>query len=145
MNQRFTSPFLLASILWSALFGFGAFLCNTSGDPMLFLLGNPHPGTLAELAAIPQIDEGEAVLLNLVPGSPDALFLTGDERVLRGLAEHGVCNRFCGRILILEQILHACLACQGMPCCLPMSARTGRSTRQSVRFSVAIVTQLSTV
>jgi diguanylate cyclase len=35
-----TSPFLFASILWSALFGLGAFLCNTSGDPTLFLLGN---------------------------------------------------------------------------------------------------------
>jgi diguanylate cyclase (GGDEF)-like protein len=40
-NQpTFTSPFLFASILWSALFGFGAFLCNISGDPTLFLLGN---------------------------------------------------------------------------------------------------------
>lgn len=35
-----TSPFLFASILWSALLGYGAFLCNTSGDPTLFLLGN---------------------------------------------------------------------------------------------------------
>ena len=35
-----TSAFLLASILWSALFGFGSLLCNTSGDNTLFLLGN---------------------------------------------------------------------------------------------------------
>ncbi|MEM5457368.1 EAL domain-containing protein [Paraburkholderia phytofirmans] len=35
-----TSSFLLASILWSTLFGVGAFLCNISGDPTLFLLGN---------------------------------------------------------------------------------------------------------
>src|SRR6266702_1314839 len=35
-----TSAFLFASLLWSALFGFGAFLCNTSGDQTLFLLGN---------------------------------------------------------------------------------------------------------
>lgn len=35
-----TSAFLLASILWSALFGFGSLLCNLSGDQTLFLLGN---------------------------------------------------------------------------------------------------------
>jgi predicted signal transduction protein with EAL and GGDEF domain len=35
-----TSAFLLASIVWSALFGFGSLLCNVSGDPTLFLLGN---------------------------------------------------------------------------------------------------------
>ncbi|CAB3704475.1 putative bifunctional diguanylate cyclase/phosphodiesterase [Paraburkholderia rhynchosiae] len=35
-----TSAFLFASILWSALFGFGSLLCNISGDPTLFLLGN---------------------------------------------------------------------------------------------------------
>ncbi|MEM5316509.1 EAL domain-containing protein [Paraburkholderia sp. JHI869] len=35
-----TSAYLFASILWSALFGFGAFLCNISGDQTLFLLGN---------------------------------------------------------------------------------------------------------
>jgi diguanylate cyclase (GGDEF)-like protein len=35
-----TSAFLFASLLWSALFGFGTFLCNTSGDQTLFLLGN---------------------------------------------------------------------------------------------------------
>ena len=35
-----TALFLFASILWSALFGFGTFLCNTSGDSTLFLLGN---------------------------------------------------------------------------------------------------------
>jgi diguanylate cyclase len=35
-----TSPFLFASILWSALFGFGSLLCNISGDQTLFLLGN---------------------------------------------------------------------------------------------------------
>jgi diguanylate cyclase (GGDEF)-like protein len=35
-----TSAFLLASLLWSVLFGFGTLLCNISGDPTLFLLGN---------------------------------------------------------------------------------------------------------
>ncbi|HZZ09934.1 MAG TPA: EAL domain-containing protein [Paraburkholderia sp.] len=35
-----TSAFLAASILWSMLFGFGSLLCNISGDPTLFLLGN---------------------------------------------------------------------------------------------------------
>jgi diguanylate cyclase (GGDEF)-like protein len=35
-----TSQFLFASILWSALFGFGSLLCNISGDQTLFLLGN---------------------------------------------------------------------------------------------------------
>ncbi|MEX3636326.1 putative bifunctional diguanylate cyclase/phosphodiesterase [Paraburkholderia sp. BR14320] len=35
-----TSAFLFASLLWSALFGFGTFLCNISGSPTLFLLGN---------------------------------------------------------------------------------------------------------
>jgi len=35
-----TSAFLLASILWSAVFGFGSLLCNISGDQTLFLLGN---------------------------------------------------------------------------------------------------------
>ncbi|MFP3245316.1 MAG: diguanylate cyclase, partial [Paraburkholderia sp.] len=35
-----TSAFLVASILWSALFGFGSLLCNISGDQTLFLLGN---------------------------------------------------------------------------------------------------------
>lgn len=35
-----TSAFLFASLLWSALFGFGSLLCNISGDPTLFLLGN---------------------------------------------------------------------------------------------------------
>ncbi|CAE6732267.1 putative bifunctional diguanylate cyclase/phosphodiesterase [Paraburkholderia domus] len=35
-----TSAFLFASLLWSALFGFGTFLCNISGDQTLFLLGN---------------------------------------------------------------------------------------------------------
>jgi len=35
-----TSLFLLASILWSALLGLGALLCNISGDQTLFLLGN---------------------------------------------------------------------------------------------------------
>ena len=35
-----TSAFLLASILWSVLFGFGSLLCNVSGDQTLFLLGN---------------------------------------------------------------------------------------------------------
>ncbi|HZZ02984.1 putative bifunctional diguanylate cyclase/phosphodiesterase [Paraburkholderia sp.] len=35
-----TSAFLLASLLWAVLFGFGSFLCNTSGNQTLFLLGN---------------------------------------------------------------------------------------------------------
>ncbi|WGS52142.1 EAL domain-containing protein [Paraburkholderia sp. D15] len=35
-----TSAFLFASVLWSALFGYGSLLCNISGDPTLFLLGN---------------------------------------------------------------------------------------------------------
>ncbi|WP_434114220.1 putative bifunctional diguanylate cyclase/phosphodiesterase [Paraburkholderia caffeinilytica] len=35
-----TSAFLFASLLWAALFGFGSFLCNTSGNQTLFLLGN---------------------------------------------------------------------------------------------------------
>ncbi|MFM0062002.1 putative bifunctional diguanylate cyclase/phosphodiesterase [Paraburkholderia aspalathi] len=35
-----TSAFLFASILWAALFGYGTFLCNTSGNQTLFLLGN---------------------------------------------------------------------------------------------------------
>ena len=35
-----TSAFLLASLLWSVLFGFGTLLCNISGNPTLFLLGN---------------------------------------------------------------------------------------------------------
>lgn len=35
-----TSAFLFASLLWSALFGFGTLLCNISGDQTLFLLGN---------------------------------------------------------------------------------------------------------
>lgn len=35
-----TSAFLLASMLWSALFGFGSLLCNISADATLFLLGN---------------------------------------------------------------------------------------------------------
>ncbi|MFM0500862.1 putative bifunctional diguanylate cyclase/phosphodiesterase [Paraburkholderia caffeinilytica] len=35
-----TSAFLFASLLWAALFGFGTFLCNTSGNQTLFLLGN---------------------------------------------------------------------------------------------------------
>ncbi|EDZ99725.1 diguanylate cyclase/phosphodiesterase [Burkholderia sp. H160] len=35
-----TSAFLFASLLWSMLFGFGTLLCNISGSPTLFLLGN---------------------------------------------------------------------------------------------------------
>jgi diguanylate cyclase (GGDEF)-like protein len=35
-----TSAFLLASLLWAVVFGIGTFLCNTSGDQTLFLLGN---------------------------------------------------------------------------------------------------------
>jgi diguanylate cyclase (GGDEF)-like protein len=35
-----TSAYLFVSILWSALFGAGSLLCNISGDPTLFLLGN---------------------------------------------------------------------------------------------------------
>ncbi|HEY2608389.1 EAL domain-containing protein [Paraburkholderia sp. RL18-103-BIB-C] len=35
-----TSAFLLASLLWSVLFGFGTLLCNISGNATLFLLGN---------------------------------------------------------------------------------------------------------
>jgi diguanylate cyclase (GGDEF)-like protein len=35
-----TSAFLLASLLWSVLFGYGTLLCNISGDQTLFLLGN---------------------------------------------------------------------------------------------------------
>jgi diguanylate cyclase (GGDEF)-like protein len=35
-----TSAFLMASLLWSVLFGFGTLLCNISGNPTLFLLGN---------------------------------------------------------------------------------------------------------
>jgi diguanylate cyclase (GGDEF)-like protein len=35
-----TSAFLFASLLWSALFGYGTLLCNISGDQTLFLLGN---------------------------------------------------------------------------------------------------------
>ncbi|SMG55215.1 putative bifunctional diguanylate cyclase/phosphodiesterase [Paraburkholderia susongensis] len=35
-----TSAFLLASLLWSMLFGIGTLLCNISGNSTLFLLGN---------------------------------------------------------------------------------------------------------
>ncbi|MFT4064434.1 putative bifunctional diguanylate cyclase/phosphodiesterase [Paraburkholderia sp.] len=35
-----TSAFLFASLLWSVLFGIGTLLCNISGNPTLFLLGN---------------------------------------------------------------------------------------------------------
>ncbi|MFM0179581.1 EAL domain-containing protein [Paraburkholderia aspalathi] len=35
-----TSAFLFASLLWAVLFGYGTFLCNTSGNQTLFLLGN---------------------------------------------------------------------------------------------------------
>lgn len=35
-----TSHFVFASVMWSALLGFGVLLCNISGDATLFLLGN---------------------------------------------------------------------------------------------------------
>jgi hypothetical protein len=38
-----TSAFVLVSILWSALFGFGSLPCNISGEATLFLLGNVCP------------------------------------------------------------------------------------------------------
>lgn len=77
------------------------------------IAGVPNPQLLGELSAIPQIDEGEAVLLSLALGDPNGVFLTGDKRALRGLAQHDICARFAGRILILEQILSQCLAQQG--------------------------------
>lgn len=47
-----TSAFLFASLLWSVLFGIGTLLCNISGDPTLFLLGNVCAvGVIGGLAA----------------------------------------------------------------------------------------------
>lgn len=75
--------------------------------------GAPDPAILGELSALPQIDEGEAVLLSLTLGDAQGVFLTGDKRALRGLAQNGICKRFAGRVLVLEQILEQCLAHQG--------------------------------
>ncbi|CAE6773593.1 MULTISPECIES: hypothetical protein [Paraburkholderia] len=76
-------------------------------------IGMPDSALLAELAAIPQIDEGEAVLLSLALSSPDSKFLTGDKRALRGLAGHDACQKFAGRIILIEQVLGACLSRKG--------------------------------
>ncbi|WP_334001579.1 hypothetical protein [Burkholderia gladioli] len=76
-------------------------------------IGMPDPDLLAELAAIPQIDEGEAVLLSLVLSSPNSKILTGDKRALRGLAENDACQKFAGRIILIEQVLGACLSRKG--------------------------------
>jgi hypothetical protein len=70
-------------------------------------LGQPDPALLKEFAKIPQIDEGEAVLLSLSAGDPNGKFLTGDKRALRGLAENAICERVVGRVVIVEQIVQA--------------------------------------
>jgi hypothetical protein len=77
-------------------------------------LGQPDSALLEEFANIPQIDEGEAVLLSLTAGDPNGKFLTGDKRALRGLVEHAICEQVTGRIIIVEQVLQACMALKGV-------------------------------
>ncbi|HJV87908.1 MAG TPA: hypothetical protein VJ698_20730 [Noviherbaspirillum sp.] len=80
---------------------------------LMGVAGTPDPAILSELSSLPQIDEGEAVLLSLTLGDAQGVFLTGDKRALRGLAQNEICRRFARRILVLEQILEQCLAQAG--------------------------------
>lgn len=67
-------------------------------------------GTLAQLAAVNDIDEGEAVMYGLMVDHPLYILASGDKRAMRALAANAglrnIRDALAGRILCLEAAVH---------------------------------------
>lgn len=80
-------------------------------------LPEPDGLLLARLQDIPAVDPGEAVLFGSLVREPAAILLTGDKRAIVGItnaAPEEVTQALNGRILIVEQVLHALLVAKGI-------------------------------
>jgi hypothetical protein len=63
---------------------------------------------LGEIRQIEQIDSGEALLIERAVHMSDALIITGDRRMIRGLCDPGadvIRNRIKGRVLFIERAI----------------------------------------
>lgn len=69
----------------------------------------PDASILEDLNGITQVDPGEAVLIAVTLRDPAGMFITGDKRALRALAQHPLATRLAGRIVLVEQVLELCL------------------------------------
>lgn len=67
------------------------------------------PADAAVLAAIPNIDDGELILISYASRQPDALLATGDKRCLNALAAassaSGFMQKLSGRVICFEQVV----------------------------------------
>lgn len=76
-------------------------------------MSEPNTDVMALLSESQQIDSGEALLLAVAANDPNGCLLTGDKRALRALSQHNSAFLFVGRILVIEQIIFACLQAKG--------------------------------
>jgi hypothetical protein len=91
----------------------GAAKVVSSSIAMMSPAPDPDSSLLSQLAEIPQIDPGEAVLLSIVAQDVDGQLLTGDKRAIRALAAHSIAERFVGKLISVEQILEKSLRAKG--------------------------------
>ena len=73
----------------------------------------PDASVLKDLNGIAQVDPGEAVLIAVTLGDPAGMFITGDKRALRAVAQHPLATRLAGKIALVEQVLALCLSQKG--------------------------------
>jgi hypothetical protein len=73
----------------------------------------PDAAVLEDLNDIAQVDPGEAVLIAVTLGDPAGVFITGDKRALRALAQHPLAARLAGKVVLVEQVLQLCLNHKG--------------------------------
>jgi hypothetical protein len=82
---------------------------------MLLMSAMPAPdaAVLEDLNDIAQVDPGEAVLIAVALDNPVGVFITGDKRALRALAQHPLATRLAGKVVLIEQVLELCLNYKG--------------------------------
>lgn len=90
-----------------------AALCVVDCMSKMSAMPTPNADVLEDLNAIAQVDPGEAVLIAVALSHPSGIFITGDKRALRALAQHPLATRLASRIGLVEQILELCLAQKG--------------------------------
>jgi hypothetical protein len=86
-------------------------------DEVPELSSAPGPDVLQTLAAVPDIDDGEAVLYGLLYENPGHLLLSGDKRAMIAVAttpELGdIRAKIAGRVVCVEKIINLLLTAHG--------------------------------
>jgi hypothetical protein len=87
-------------------------------DDVSELSSAPSPEILQRLAAVPDIDDGEAVLYGVLHENPNYLLLSGDKRAMIALAGSAdltdVRAKIAGRVVCVEKVISLLLASLGL-------------------------------